>query len=132
MMADRAAFPLGIKDGGVAIRGKHQNLLVCQYAGESFYELAQTISSLAWIGEQTSKKWDFSGCSVVSRVGQRASPSDERYVASRHAWRQCRVSRFDREAARRIEKELGQAAPGDRGVARVIPSKPAEMPDDQY
>jgi hypothetical protein len=36
MMADRAAFPLGIKDGGVPVSGKHQGLLVCEHAGRCF------------------------------------------------------------------------------------------------
>ena len=36
MMADRAAFPLGIKDGGVPVSGKHQGLLVCEHAGMCF------------------------------------------------------------------------------------------------
>lgn len=36
MMADRAAFPLGINDGGVPVSGKHQGLLVCEHAGRCF------------------------------------------------------------------------------------------------
>jgi hypothetical protein len=36
MMADRAAFPLGINDGGVPVSGKHRGLLVCKHAGRCF------------------------------------------------------------------------------------------------
>jgi hypothetical protein len=74
MIADRAALPLGIKDRGVAIRGNHQNLLVCQHAGGSFYESAQTVLQPNRIGEETSKKRGFSGCSGKSRTGRLATP----------------------------------------------------------
>jgi hypothetical protein len=43
MMAHWAAFPLRIKDWGVAILGKYHGHLVCEYAGESFDELAQRV-----------------------------------------------------------------------------------------
>ena len=64
LMADRAEFPLGIKDGGVAIPGKHQGLLVREHAGGSFDESAQTVLLVTRIGKQTSKTKGFSGYSV--------------------------------------------------------------------
>jgi hypothetical protein len=42
-MADRAALPLRIKDGGVAIPGKYHCLLVGEHTGRSFDERAQTV-----------------------------------------------------------------------------------------
>jgi hypothetical protein len=40
MMADRAEFPVGINDRGVAVLGKYHGHLVCEHADGRFYELA--------------------------------------------------------------------------------------------
>jgi hypothetical protein len=36
MIADWTAFPIRINDRGVAVVGKNQNLLVCEYTGKPF------------------------------------------------------------------------------------------------
>jgi len=63
MMADWTTFPIGVNDRGVAIFGKHQDLLVCEYAGESRYKLATTVlrvdRNLADI-EEKGLRWLFS------------------------------------------------------------------------
>ncbi len=71
LMADWAAFPLGIKDRGVAVLGEYHGHLVCEHADGSVYELAQTVLRLNRIGEQTSKTRGFSGYSIESRAGDR-------------------------------------------------------------
>ena len=74
MITDRAAFPVRIKNGCVAVLGKHQSLLVSEHAGGSFDELAQTVRPVTRIGEQTSKTRGFSGYSVESRQRGRLAP----------------------------------------------------------
>jgi hypothetical protein len=87
LVAHCAAFPLGIKDGGVAILGKYHGHLVCEHADGSFGELAQAVLRLNMIGNQSSTRSHFCGYSVESRTEQRASPSNERCWTSRNAWR---------------------------------------------
>jgi hypothetical protein len=65
-MADWTAFPFGIKGRRVAVLGKHQNLLVCEHAGGSIDERAQTVLLVTRIRQQTSKTKGFSGYSVGS------------------------------------------------------------------
>jgi hypothetical protein len=69
MVADWATFPIRINDRGVPVLGKYHGHLVCEHADGRIGELAQTVLRLNKIGEQTSKKRNFSGYSAESRSG---------------------------------------------------------------
>jgi hypothetical protein len=51
MMADRIAFPIRIKVGGVAILGEYHGHLECEHADGSFVQLGQTVLRPNRIGE---------------------------------------------------------------------------------
>jgi hypothetical protein len=69
LLADWTAFAIEINDRGVAILRKHQNLLVCEYAGESRDKLATTVRRVSRILadiEDKGLRWLF--CRIPSRV----------------------------------------------------------------